>query len=150
VHHEPLVTRDELRVRGDHHVGNALAVALAATAAGVQKAPLQRPLRSFEGLPGRYSIAARIGDITYIEDSIATRPLSVAAALGSSERPLVWIAGGRSKGVDPAALARLVADHVDLLVAYGESGTELARAFEDFVPVERCTQADGYAALECA
>ena len=147
---ERLLTRDELRVHGDHHVANALAVALAATAAGVGPDPLRRALRAFEGLPGRYAVAARVGDITFIEDSIATRPLAVAAALTSSQRPLVWLAGGRSKGVDPAPLARLVAEKVDLLVTYGESGPDLARAFEHIVPVERCAQTDGRAALEHA
>lgn len=150
LHGEPLLTRDELRVHGDHHVANALAVALAATAAGVGPDPLRRALRTFEGLPGRYAVAARIGDITFIEDSIATRPLAVAAALTSSRRPLVWLAGGRSKGVDPEPLAQLVAEKVDLLVTYGESGPDLARAFEELVPVERCTEADGRAALEHA
>ena len=150
LHGEQLLHRDELRVHGDHHVANALAVALAATAAGVARPALLRALRSFGGLPGRYAVAGRTHDITFIEDSIATRPLAVSAALRSSPRPLVWLAGGRSKGVDPAALRELVAERVDMLVAYGECGPELARAFADVVEVTQCRQPDGRAALSCA
>ena len=150
LHGEPLLHRDELRVRGDHHVGNALAVALAATAAGVDAASLRHALRTFTGLPGRYSIVATVGGVTYIEDSIATRPLAVTAALASSQRPLVWLAGGRSKSVDPEPLRRLVAEKVDLLVTFGECGPDLALAFGDLVPTEQCTQPDGGDALTCA
>ncbi|HET8985246.1 MAG TPA: UDP-N-acetylmuramoyl-L-alanine--D-glutamate ligase, partial [Trueperaceae bacterium] len=86
---EPLISREDLLVRGDHNVGNALAVALAATAAGVDRPALLRALRSFRGLPGRYAVVGRAGGITFVEDSIATRPLAVSAALTSSPRPLV-------------------------------------------------------------
>lgn len=147
---EPLLTRDELRIQGEHHVANALAVALAATAAGVDKPALLRALRSFAGLPGRYAVAGRAGGITFVEDSIATRPLAVSAALRSSPRPLVWLAGGKSKGVDPVAMRGIVAERVDLLVAYGESGPELTRAFEDIILVKQCRQQDGRSALSCA
>jgi UDP-N-acetylmuramoylalanine--D-glutamate ligase len=147
---EPLLSRDELLVRGEHHVANALAVALAATAAGVDRPALLRALRSFQGLPGRYAVAGRVGGITFIEDSIATRPLAVSAALKSSSRPLVWLAGGKSKGVDPASLREIVAERVDLLVAYGESGPAIAHAFEDLVSVVQCRQDAGREALACA
>lgn len=150
LHGSPLLSRAELQVPGEHHVANALAVALAATAAGVDRPALLLGLRGFTGLPGRYAVAAQLGAITFIEDSIATRPLSVSAALRSTDGPLVWLAGGRSKGVDPAPLRPLVAAQVDLLVAYGESGPELARAFEDLVPVTQCRQPDGREALRCA
>lgn len=147
---EPLISRSELRVTGDHNVANALAVALAATAAGVDRTALVCALRSFEGLAGRYAVVGRSGGITFIEDSIATRPLAVGAALRSSPRPLVWLAGGKSKGIDPASLRQTVAERVDLLVAYGECGPDLARAFADLVPVVRCGQVDGREALDCA
>lgn len=150
LHGEPLLARAGLRVQGEHHVANALAVALAATAAGVDRQAVLRALQSFSGLPGRYAVAGRSGGITFIEDSIATRPLAVSAALRSSRRPLVWLAGGKSKGVDPASLRDLVAERVDMLVAYGESGPELARAFAGAVAVRQCTQPDGHAALRCA
>jgi len=145
-----LLTRDELQVQGEHHVANALAVALAATAAGVDQPALLRALRSFAGLPGRYAVAGRAGGITFVEDSIATRPLAVSAALRSSARPLVWLAGGKSKGVNPTALRELVAERVDLLVTFGESGPELTRVFADLVPVTQCRQQDGRGALGCA
>lgn len=151
---EPLLHRSELTVPGDHQVANALAVALAAgalndRASGVKidRSTIASLLPAFAGLPGRYAIAGESRGITFIEDSIATRPLAVAAALTSTARPLVWLAGGHSKGVDVATLRNSVAEKVDLLVTYGASGPELAEAFADLVPVRQCRHQDGAAAL---
>ncbi|HZJ10225.1 MAG TPA: UDP-N-acetylmuramoyl-L-alanine--D-glutamate ligase [Trueperaceae bacterium] len=160
---DELLHRDELAVPGDHQVANALAVALAATALNVERDGPKRPgleridrstiaeqLPLFTGLPGRYAVAGRSGGITFIEDSIATRPLAVAAALTSTARPLVWLAGGHSKGADVGSLRGVVAEKVDLLVTYGASGPELAEAFGDLVPVIQSRQRDGAAALAAA
>lgn len=155
---EELVHRSELAVAGEHQVANALAVALAAHALGrrsefskqIDRSTIAAQLPSFTGLPGRYSEVGRAGGVTFIEDSIATRPLAVAAALGSTARPLVWLAGGHSKGADVSSLRQTVAEKVDLLVTYGRSGPELAAAFGDLVPVEQCRHQEGRAALSAA
>ena len=159
LHGEALLQRSQLAVAGEHQVANALAVALAADTLlrdlresndRIDRSTLAKLLGSFRGLPGRYSVAARSGGITFIEDSIATRPLAVAAALASTARPLVWLAGGHSKGADVSSLRPTVADKVDLLITYGRSGPELADAFSDLTAVEQCRQADGRAALDAA
>jgi UDP-N-acetylmuramoylalanine--D-glutamate ligase len=147
---EPLVQADALSVRGEHQVSNALAVALAASALGLSRDEVAAGLPTFTGLPGRYAEVLTAGGVTFIEDSIATRPLSVAAALRSSSRPLAWLAGGYSKGADVSSLTPLVAERVDLLVAFGASGPELARAFGGVTEVRECRRPDGREALGCA
>ncbi len=147
---EPLLRADELAVKGEHQVSNALAVALAASALGLTREQVAAGLPTFAGLPGRYAEVASAGGVTFVEDSIATRPLAVAAALRSSRRPLAWLAGGHSKGADTSSLVPLVAERVDLLVAYGASGPEIARAFGGVTAVRECRQEDGREALSCA
>ena len=146
----PLARVGDLAVKGEHQVSNALAVALAASALGLAREQVAAGLPAFAGLPGRYAEVTSAGGLTFVEDSIATRPLAVAAALRSSPRPLAWLAGGQSKGVDVSSLAPLVAERVDLLVAYGASGPELARAFAGATEVRECREADGREALERA
>lgn len=146
----PLLQRDDLHVLGEHQVANALAVALVADALGVAPGAIAAGLRGFTGLPGRYAAAGRVGEIQFIEDSIATRPLAVAAALRATPRPLVWIAGGQAKGADVASLAQLVAEKVDLLVTLGASRHALADAFGAAVPVVCIDEADGRAAMRAA
>src|SRR5690606_25597950 len=158
LHGEELLDGTALSVAGEHQVANALAVALAASALGrvtptakqIDRSTVAKFLPSFKGLPGRYALAGKSRAINFIEDSIATRPLAVAAALSSTPKPLVWLAGGHSKGADVSSLRTLVAERVDLLITYGASGPELAETFADLVRVEQCRHNGGAAALEAA
>lgn len=147
---EPLIHRSELKVRGEHQVSNALAVALAARAMGAGDDALARGLREFVGLPGRYASVGRVGEIEFIEDSIATRPLAVAAALRGTQRPFVWLAGGQDKGADLRSLREIVAERVDMLVAYGASARLLESTYADCTRVEVVTEPAGEAALAAA
>jgi len=150
LHGRPLLRAADLAVAGEHQVSNALAVALAASALGLSHDQVTAGLPRFAGLPGRYAHVTTAGGVTFVEDSIATRPLAVAAALRASPRPLAWLAGGHAKGADVTGLLPLVAERVDLLVAYGASGPELARAFGGVTQVTECRQPDGREALACA
>jgi hypothetical protein len=46
--------------------------------------------------------------VRFVDDSIATRELAVAAALETTPAPIVWIAGGVDKGADVEPRAGLV------------------------------------------
>lgn len=142
-----LLHRNELKVRGYHQVANALATALVAEALGVARPALLAGLRAFEGLPGRYAPAGQVGGVRFVEDSIATRPLAVAAALTATPRPLVWLAGGQGKGADVSHLRELVAEHVDLLLAFGQSGPDFEAAYGDLTRVERVSEPTGEATM---
>lgn len=146
----PLLDADALQVRGEHQIANALAVALACRAQGLDDATIARGLRAFAGLPGRYAPAGTVDGVAFIEDSIATRPLAVAAALRATPTPLVWIAGGRAKGASVDALRSLVKERVALLIGIGEAGPAFARAFADDTTTVVCDESDGRAALTCA
>ncbi|HRN19273.1 MAG TPA: UDP-N-acetylmuramoyl-L-alanine--D-glutamate ligase [Trueperaceae bacterium] len=146
----PLVHSDELYVLGEHQVANALAVALTCAAVGADPSAITAGLRAFTGLPGRYSAAGQVGGVRFLEDSIATRPLAVAAALRSTPKPLVWLAGGQAKGADVSGLAGLVAEKVDLLVALGASGPALQAAFGDLVPTVLVSEPRGRPAMRAA
>ncbi len=146
----PLLGAAELAVTGRHQVANALAVALACRAVGLERDAIAAGLRVFRGLPGRYAPAGRIGDVRFIEDSIATRPLAVAAALRSTPTPLVWIAGGQDKRASLEELRPLVRERVSLLLGVGEAGPYFARAFASDARARVCPDTDGAAAMRWA
>ena len=146
----PLLGVGELRVVGEHQVANALATALALDAAGVPRAAIAPALAAFAGLPGRYAEVGRLGGVRFIEDSIATRPLAVAAALRSTPAPLVWIAGGVDKGADVDALGPLLRDRVALTLGVGASGPAYAAAAARYAPAEVIAEPDGPSALHAA
>ncbi|MGH2727460.1 MAG: glutamate ligase domain-containing protein, partial [Actinomycetota bacterium] len=82
---------------------------------------------AFEPLPHRMELVATIAGVGYINDSKATNPHAVLAALDGAER-VVLIAGGRNKGLDLSTLAAAAAS-VRAVVAIGEAGGEIADAF---------------------
>ncbi|HLR47424.1 MAG TPA: UDP-N-acetylmuramoyl-L-alanine--D-glutamate ligase, partial [Deinococcales bacterium] len=146
----PLLPARELPLPGPHNVANALAVALAAEALGVDHGHISRGLRSFGGLPGRHSPVATIRGITFIDDSIATRPLAVEAALEASPAPLVWLAGGQNKGADIRRFRKLAGERVSLFIGFGEAGPGFCAGLEGIVPVHCRTETDGREALRGA
>jgi len=146
----PLLAASELRVQGRHQHANALAVALAARDLGLEAAAIARGLRAFPGLAGRYAEVGRLAGVRFIDDSIATRELAVAAALATTPAPIVWIAGGVDKGADVEALADLVAERVTLMLGIGRSGAQLCERVGAVTRSERIDASDGRDALRQA
>lgn len=146
----PLLRADELRVRGPHLIADALAVALATDALGVPRAAIAAGLRAFGGLPGRHVEIGRLGGVRFVDDSIATRPLAVDAALRACDPPVVWLAGGVDKGAEVGALADALRDRVVLTLGIGASGPAYAKAAAAFAPAEVAPAGDGPATLAWA
>lgn len=116
-----------------HDLANALAATAAAVAAGAHPAACGATLAGFEGLPHRVQHVGACDGVAYYDDSKATTPASVLAALAGFDS-VVLIAGGRNKGLDLGDL-RAGADRLRTVVAIGESAPEVAAAFEGAVPV---------------
>ena len=149
-----LLPTRELRVKGRHFHANALAVALVGAAYGLEDETLRDALARFEGVAGRYSVVGALGGagsrVTFVEDSIATRTLSVKAALEATPKPIVWIGGGVDKGAAFEELEALVREKVVLFIGVGRSGPEFAQRVGAWTDTALCPQEDGAAALFCA
>lgn len=130
-----------LQVRGKPALANAAAAAAAAAAFGVPLEPIGRGLAGFRALPHRMELVATIDGVSYVNDSKATNPHAVLAALDGAER-VVLIAGGRNKGLDLSTLAS-ASRSVRAVVAIGEAGPEIAGSFAGAgVPAERAASMD--------
>ncbi|GIW08250.1 MAG: UDP-N-acetylmuramoylalanine--D-glutamate ligase [Dehalococcoidia bacterium] len=120
-----LVDVTELKLVGRHNVANALAAALAAEAAGASDDAIRTALRSFSGIKHRLEIVKELDGVVYVNDSISTSPARAIAALESFERPVIWLAGGRSKRLPIGELVTVAARRVKRAVIYGEDGPAL-------------------------
>jgi len=116
---------------------NALAALLAASAAGADPSKAVRALASFKGLPHRGERVRRIGTVAWINDSKATNPGAALAALTSQNAPVIWIAGGRDKGLPFEALAETARRNVRSALLIGEAAGKIARALGDRVAFEQ-------------
>ena len=122
-----VVAVDDLPRRQPHDVANALAACACAVAAGGSVAACAAVLRGFTGLKHRLALVGEADGVRWFDDSKATTPASVLAAVRGFAS-VVLIAGGRNKGLDLTALASSVPP-VASVVAIGESADEVTAAF---------------------
>jgi UDP-N-acetylmuramoylalanine--D-glutamate ligase len=106
-------------------------------ALGVDPAKAWQALAHFRGLPHRLERVARRAGALFVDDSKATNPAAALRALASFPETLVWIGGGRAKGLDLRELADAVATRARAAILLGESAAELERALAGRLPVER-------------
>jgi UDP-N-acetylmuramoylalanine--D-glutamate ligase len=78
--------------------------------------------------------------VEFVNDSKATNIDSVVYALGSYDKPLVWIAGGVDKGNDYNIIKEDVRKKARALICLGKENEKLRKAFSDVVPVIEETQ----------
>jgi len=130
---EPLVAAEELRIRGDHNVSNALAAAAAAHAMGVHAADIRAGLTTFEPIAHRLEPVGVRDGAEYVNDSKGTNPDAVVKALTAfGDRDIVLLLGGRNKGSDFAPLAAAIAARGGVRpVVFGEAAAEISAALAD-------------------
>ena len=127
-----------------HDLANAAAALAVALEAGATAQGCARALAAGVPMPHRIELVAEAGGISYYDDSKATTPAAVVAALRGFES-VVLIAGGRNKGLDLGAIPRaLRADaagagvaRLRAVVAIGESAADVEAAFGDAWPTRR-------------
>jgi UDP-N-acetylmuramoylalanine--D-glutamate ligase len=111
----------ELRFAGTHNLDNALFAAAMAEELGVALEDIRTALLGYRLKPHRVEVVAEKAGVSYVDDSKATNPAAVAAALSSFERPVVLILGGSEKETDFAEIL----PHLDgcrAVVCQGEAG----------------------------
>lgn len=123
---EEEILPERLRVPGPHARRNLLAAALAARLMGVPAAVVSEALGGFAGVEHRLEIFLEKDGIRFCNDSAATVPQAVEAALFAFERAPVLITGGTDKNLDfsPVRSAYRRAKAVVLLAG---TGTEKIR-----------------------
>jgi UDP-N-acetylmuramoylalanine--D-glutamate ligase len=112
---------ESLLVPGPCQRKNLLASALALRLLGLDQAAIRSAMGSFPGVEHRLEFFAEKDGIKWYNDSAATIPQAVAAALESFPGPVVLITGGTDKSLDfgPALPRYLKASRIVLLAGTG-------------------------------
>ena len=139
---DALIPRSELPLLGDHNVANALAAALAVSAAAPEYhtadalRTMAAALRSFRPLAHRLEVVGEWDGVQWINDSKATNVGSTLVAIDGMTRPTVLLLGGRHKGEPYTALAHGIRAHATHVIAFGEAAPIVERDLTGIVPVE--------------
>jgi UDP-N-acetylmuramoylalanine--D-glutamate ligase len=134
------IPMSDLPIKGIHNAINSMAAVLAAQAVGLESAKIKAGLLSFENAAHRLEPISVVDGVQYVNDSKATNVDSVFYALGSFDKPIVWIAGGQDKGNDYTQIENLVRQKVKALVCLGKDNSNLQHFFAPFVQHILATQ----------
>ncbi len=118
---------DEIRLRGPHNVANVLAATLLADSAGIPLDAIRKAIMTFGGVEHRLEPVAMVNGVQFINDSIATAPERVLAALHSFTEPLILLAGGRDKEMVWDEWSRQVTARCKAVVLFGALAEMLAQ-----------------------
>jgi UDP-N-acetylmuramoylalanine--D-glutamate ligase len=116
-----LAEEEELRFAGGHNLENALFAAAAAERLGVAMEEIRAGLLGYRLKPHRMEVVAEKAGVLYVDDSKATNPAAVAAALSSFEGPVVLILGGSEKETDFAEILPHLG-RCRVIICQGEAG----------------------------
>jgi UDP-N-acetylmuramoylalanine--D-glutamate ligase len=121
-----IMPTSEIALLGAHNVENVMGAVLVGLAAGLPVDAIREGVRTFRPLGHRLEPVGVVDGVEYVDDSKATNPGSVIAAMRSFDRPIVLIAGGKAKGTDFAEMGKVVSSRAKAVVLIGEAADEIA------------------------
>lgn len=113
--------RGEILLRGDHNVLNVLAACAITGSLAVRPDVMMAAVREFRGVAHRLEIVRAAKGVTWVNDSIATAPERVIAALNSFSEPIVLLLGGRDKKLPWDEMMALALSKCRKIIAFGEA-----------------------------
>jgi len=123
----PLLHREEIPLRGKHNWANALAACAVARIAGVELAAMVQAIRSFQPVAYRLQPIRNLDGVSYVNDSIATSPERVIAAIASYDEPLILLLGGQDKDLPWRPLLERITTQVRSVILFGEAAPMIQR-----------------------
>jgi UDP-N-acetylmuramoylalanine--D-glutamate ligase len=148
IHNDPLyMTLEELALQGRHNLYNSMAAGIVARLVDIRKETIRQSLSDFQNVEHRLEYVGKVHGVEFINDSKATNVNSSWYALESTDKPVIWIAGGVDKGNDYSMLMDMVDKKVKALICLGIDNTALINAFRDKVGTIYSTQSMEQAVL---
>ena len=122
---EALAKIEDLRIKGDHNISNALAALTVAKILRIPSKKIKKAMSSFKGVKDREQLVLERDGIKYVNDTTATIPEAVCSALERfSNENIVLIAGGENKGVRYEKMAEAIEKNAKSLVLLPGSASE--------------------------
>jgi len=125
---QPVCRVREVQLRGEHNVANVLAACAIADAMGAPVAAMRLACTTFTGVDHRLEWVGDVDGVHYYNDSIATSPERLMAALRSFDEPIVLLAGGRDKHLPWDEAAQLMLNRTRHVMLFGEAAALIAGA----------------------
>ncbi|MEE9429844.1 MAG: UDP-N-acetylmuramoyl-L-alanine--D-glutamate ligase [Melioribacteraceae bacterium] len=133
---------DDLSLKGEHNLQNALAVINVAMNIGIDTELIKIGLMTFQGVEHRLEFVRDVYGISFINDSKATNVDAVWFALRSFDTPIFLILGGTDKGNEYGKIKEEVQNRVKKIFAIGTSAEKIIKYFQSITNVEKVESLD--------
>lgn len=130
---EPVFSRHEILVPGDHNLENYLA-AIALTHDWVSLSDILSVARSFAGVAHRMELVAVRRGVRYYNSSIDSSPARSTATLKAFDSPLILLMGGYDKNLNYAPLAPIITERARAVVLTGQTADKIEAALRSYAP----------------
>lgn len=126
----PLFSVKSLPLFGEHNQKNACVVLRVLQILGLDLVKAESAFQTFTPLKHRLQPCGEVGGVLYINDSIATLPEPVMAALDTfADRPITLIVGGWDGGYDYTALNQMILDRHITAIALPTTGNKITTPY---------------------
>ena len=112
--------RRELLLLGEHNVQNVLAAMAISALGGATPDAMRQVATTYRGVAHRLQFIDEIRGVRYYDDSIATAPERLVAALRCFAQPVVLLCGGRDKHLPWGDAVRMMAQRCRCVLLFGE------------------------------
>ncbi len=136
---EEIIQLDEVALKGEHNVENILTTVCAARLRNIPLPAIKKVLQVFEGVADRQELVREVDEITYINDTTATNPDAVIAALKrfGPDGDIILIAGGQDKQMEYDQLAEGIVNTCKHVILFdGTASDILEEKIAGRVPIE--------------
>jgi len=111
----------KVRLLGEHNLENIALAVEAARKLGIKESVIKKSVEKFKGLPGRLEFIKEVKGIKFYNDTTATTPEAVIAALKSlkgKKRRIILIGGGADKNLEYDEYAKVVKKYIKTLILF--------------------------------
>jgi UDP-N-acetylmuramoylalanine--D-glutamate ligase len=127
-----------LQLIGEHNIQNALATAAVSVTKNISAQNFEEGIKNFSGLEHRMEKVTVHNGVSFYNDSKATTPESVAAALsGFRDNSVRLIAGGKDKGGNFGAISEIVSKKCKRVYLIGSATKTLSKSWNS-VEIREC------------
>lgn len=94
----------------------------------IDRKDIEKAIKDFVGLEGRFELIGEINDIKFINDTCSTHPEATIYSLDKIKSPVVLIAGGEDKELDFSKFNKIVKEKVKKLILLPGSASDKIKA----------------------
>ncbi len=128
---EYIMDVDDIYIKGEHNLENALAAVAIAYLSGISASDIRKAVSEFKGVEHRIEYVRTIDGIVCYNDSKATNPESAIVAIKTMTSPTVLIAGGKDKKNNFDEFINSFDGKIKTLILLGETKEMIKKSAEE-------------------